>query len=97
MPHGAAYTAVGVNAPHTRLSLGSWQLPLRALGDGSEVVILPVPSSSSLPLPGEAVLELHHSGRDPAWPVQVASLSLTGGSFDQKQKKNLEGKAETIS
>lgn len=47
----------------TSVSLRSWQLPLQALGDDSEVAILLVPSSSSsLPPPGEAVLELHHTG-----------------------------------
>ena len=60
----------------TSVSLGSWQLPLRALGDDSEVAIFLVPSPSSLPPLGEAIMELHHAGRNPAWPVWVASLPL---------------------
>lgn len=73
MPYGAAYVVAGASAPHIRVSLRSWQLSLQALGDDSEVAILLVPSSSSLSPPGEAILELHHAGRDPpgwcGWPV----------------------------
>lgn len=72
------------SAPHMRVSPGSWQLPLRALGDGSAVAILLVPSSPSVAPPGGAIWELQFGGIDPAWLVQVANIPLMGGSFDQK-------------
>lgn len=92
-PHGAAYVAVEVNTLHIRVSLRSWQLPLQALGDDSEVAILLVPSSSFPPPPGETMLELNHAGREPAWAVQVANLPLMGGNFEQEQ---LKAKTEVV-